>query len=164
MRVFEPTAEGTRLVVVATNVAESSITIPGVRYVVDTGRSRNRVYVSYVFTRMSIVSLIYYLYHSFYISLEQQRSNTVEHRYETGYDGMNTVSKFETSWCTKASADQRAGRAGRTLSRKSLEHTPEIMNTHSQTSTQVPHPVIRIVSTPLRCSTTISSSSRNQRY
>ena len=69
MRVFEPTAEGTRLVVVATNVAESSITIPGVRYVVDTGRSRNRVYVSYVFTRMSIVSLIYYLYNSFYISL-----------------------------------------------------------------------------------------------
>ena len=79
MKVFEPTAEGTRLVVVATNVAESSITIPGVRYVVDTGRSRNRVYVSYVFTRMSIVSLIYYLYRSFYISLNnnaQILSNT----------------------------------------------------------------------------------------
>ena len=94
MKVFEPTAEGTRLVVVATNVAESSITIPGVRYVVDTGRSRNRVY-------------------------------------ETGYDGMNTVSKFETSWCTKASADQRAGRAGRTsllfLENHYSKHTPHTL-------------------------------------
>ena len=70
MRVFEPTAEGTRLVVVATNVAESSITIPGVRYVVDTGRSRNRVYVSYVFTRMSIVS---------FVSLTDIRRKSLEH-------------------------------------------------------------------------------------
>lgn len=41
-KVFEPVPEGTRLIVVATNVAETSITIPGIRYVVDTGRSKER--------------------------------------------------------------------------------------------------------------------------
>eukprot|EP00939_MAST-03C_sp_MAST-3C-sp1_P005473 g5473.t1 len=46
MRVFQPPPEGTRLVVVATNVAESSITIPGVCYVVDSGRARNRSFGS----------------------------------------------------------------------------------------------------------------------
>lgn len=34
----EPVPEGTRLVVVATNVAETSITIPGIKYVVDSGQ------------------------------------------------------------------------------------------------------------------------------
>jgi ATP-dependent RNA helicase DHX37/DHR1 len=38
MRVFEPPPPGTRLVVVATNVAETSLTIPGIKYVVDTGK------------------------------------------------------------------------------------------------------------------------------
>jgi ATP-dependent RNA helicase DHX37/DHR1 len=40
MKVFEPPPEGARLVVVATNVAETSLTIPGIRYVVDTGRAK----------------------------------------------------------------------------------------------------------------------------
>ena len=40
MRVFEPPPEGCRLVVVATNVAETSLTIPGIRYVVDCGRAK----------------------------------------------------------------------------------------------------------------------------
>lgn len=44
MRVFQPPPEGERLVVVATNVAETSLTIPGVRYVVDCGRSKERTY------------------------------------------------------------------------------------------------------------------------
>eukprot|EP00940_MAST-03C_sp_MAST-3C-sp2_P000557 g557.t1 len=77
LRIFQPPPEGTRLVIVATNVAESSITIPGVRYVVDTGRVRSRTF---------------------------------------GLNGMASVSQFTTHWCTKASADQRAGRAGRTAS------------------------------------------------
>ncbi|CAE6510083.1 unnamed protein product [Rhizoctonia solani] len=42
MKVFEPPPEGARLVVVATNVAETSLTIPGIRYVVDTGRAKER--------------------------------------------------------------------------------------------------------------------------
>lgn len=40
MKVFQPPPEGTRLVVVATNVAETSLTIPGIRYVVDCGRAK----------------------------------------------------------------------------------------------------------------------------
>jgi ATP-dependent RNA helicase DHX37/DHR1 len=37
-RVFEAVPPDTRLIVVATNVAETSITIPGIKYVVDCGR------------------------------------------------------------------------------------------------------------------------------
>lgn len=40
MKVFEPPPEGSRLVVVSTNVAETSLTIPGIRYVIDCGRAK----------------------------------------------------------------------------------------------------------------------------
>ena len=40
LKVFEPPPEGSRLVVVATNVAETSLTIPNIRYVVDCGRAK----------------------------------------------------------------------------------------------------------------------------
>ncbi|HWN27186.1 MAG TPA: ATP-dependent RNA helicase HrpA, partial [Actinomycetospora sp.] len=39
-RVFEPAASGRRRVVLATNVAETSLTVPGIRYVVDPGLAR----------------------------------------------------------------------------------------------------------------------------
>lgn len=45
-KVFEPPPEGSRLVVVATNVAETSLTIPNIRYVVDCGRAKE-VYNDY---------------------------------------------------------------------------------------------------------------------
>lgn len=46
MVVFAPEThnQGARVVVVATNVAETSITIPGIRYVVDSGREKSKVY------------------------------------------------------------------------------------------------------------------------
>lgn len=72
-RVFEPPPAGCRLCVVATNVAETSLTIPGIKYVVDTGKEKVRI-----------------------------------------YDGVAGVSKFVVQWISKASANQRAGRAGRT--------------------------------------------------
>ncbi|XP_045700728.1 probable ATP-dependent RNA helicase DHX37 isoform X2 [Phyllostomus hastatus] len=72
-QVFQPPPEGTRLCVVATNVAETSLTIPGVRYVVDCGKVKKR-----------------------------------------HYDRVTGVSSFRVSWISQASADQRAGRAGRT--------------------------------------------------
>ena len=43
-RIFEPVPEGHRLCVVATNVAETSLTIPGIKYVVDTGKIKNKLY------------------------------------------------------------------------------------------------------------------------
>lgn len=73
LRVFSAVPAGRRLVVVATNVAETSITIPGIRYVVDTGRAKAKT-----------------------------------------YDRTSGVSNYEVQWISKASADQRAGRAGRT--------------------------------------------------
>ncbi|EAW08694.1 ATP-dependent RNA helicase ECM16 [Aspergillus clavatus NRRL 1] len=73
LKVFEPPPEGSRLIVLATNVAETSLTIPGIKYVFDCGRAKEKQY-----------------------------------DLETG------VQKFQIDWISKASANQRAGRAGRT--------------------------------------------------
>ncbi|RCK67784.1 putative ATP-dependent RNA helicase DHR1 [Candida viswanathii] len=73
MKVFEEPPKGSRICIVATNVAETSLTIPGIRYVVDCGRSKERK-----------------------------------------FNRANGVQSFEVDWISKASADQRAGRAGRT--------------------------------------------------
>ncbi|CAK7271980.1 putative ATP-dependent RNA helicase DHR1 [Sporothrix epigloea] len=43
-RIFQPTPDGTRPVILATNVAETSLTIPGVRYVFDCGRAKARTF------------------------------------------------------------------------------------------------------------------------
>lgn len=43
-KVFAPPPEGSRLCVVSTNVAETSLTIPNVRYVVDTGRVKTKFF------------------------------------------------------------------------------------------------------------------------
>uniref|UniRef100_A0A8C5B0M6 Activating signal cointegrator 1 complex subunit 3 n=1 Tax=Gadus morhua TaxID=8049 RepID=A0A8C5B0M6_GADMO len=72
-KVFQASPAGTRLCVVATNVAETSLTIPGIKYVVDCGRVKKRY-----------------------------------------YDRVTGVSSFKVSWTSQASANQRAGRAGRT--------------------------------------------------
>ena len=64
--------EGSRRIVLATNVAESSVTLPGIRTVIDTGLAR-----------------------------------------EPGYDPNSGFTRLETVAISQASADQRAGRAGR---------------------------------------------------
>ncbi|GAP91733.1 putative DEAH-box RNA helicase [Rosellinia necatrix] len=73
MRVFEEPPEGTRSIILATNVAETSLTIPGVKYVIDCGRSKERV-----------------------------------------FDPNTGVQRYEIGFISKASANQRSGRAGRT--------------------------------------------------
>ncbi|XP_018651171.1 putative atp-dependent RNA helicase [Schistosoma mansoni] len=70
--VFQPPPENHRLIVVATNVAETSITIPNIRFVVDTGKVKTKV-----------------------------------------YEPATGTSNFEIIWISQASAEQRAGRAGR---------------------------------------------------
>ena len=71
-RVLQPAADGRRRVVLATNVAESSVTLPGVRVVIDSGQAREpRFDPNSGFARLDVVSI------------------------------------------SQASADQRAGRAGR---------------------------------------------------
>lgn len=44
MKIFEQVPENTRFVVIATNVAETSLTIPGIRYVVDAGKVKEVLY------------------------------------------------------------------------------------------------------------------------
>ena len=71
-RVLQPSSDGVRRVVLATNVAESSVTLPGVRVVIDSGLAREpRFEPNSGFSRLEVVSI------------------------------------------AQASADQRAGRAGR---------------------------------------------------
>lgn len=72
-RVFDPPPEGARLCVVTTNVAETSLTIPNIKYIVDSGRQKTRL-----------------------------------------YDKVTGVSAFVVTFTSKAAANQRAGRAGRT--------------------------------------------------
>ena len=72
-KVFGQIPDGHRLIVVATNIAETSITIPGISYVVDTGRVKCR-----------------------------------------NYHCTTGIATYDVMWISKASADQRAGRAGRT--------------------------------------------------
>ncbi len=45
-RVFEPNRSGARRIVLATNVAETSLTVPGIRYVIDSGTARISRYSS----------------------------------------------------------------------------------------------------------------------
>ncbi|MBD8527955.1 ATP-dependent helicase HrpB [Pseudoxanthomonas sp. CAU 1598] len=70
--VLRPAASGRRRVVLATNVAESSVTLPGVRMVIDSGLAR-----------------------------------------EPRFDPNSGFSRLATVAISQASADQRAGRAGR---------------------------------------------------
>ncbi|KAI9004386.1 P-loop containing nucleoside triphosphate hydrolase protein [Hyaloraphidium curvatum] len=53
-KAFEPTPRGMRKCVIATNVAETSVTIPGIRYVVDTGVAKVRSFDS----RIGLESLV----------------------------------------------------------------------------------------------------------
>lgn len=73
LKVFRKLPPNHRLCVVATNVAETSLTIPSIRYVVDSGRAKQRV-----------------------------------------YDHESGIQKFQVRWISKAAANQRSGRAGRT--------------------------------------------------
>jgi len=44
MNVFSKTPEGTRKIIFATNIAETSVTIPGIKYVIDCGMVKAKVY------------------------------------------------------------------------------------------------------------------------
>ncbi|KAG0305920.1 hypothetical protein BGZ98_003286 [Dissophora globulifera] len=71
-KIFEPTPEGSRKVVLATNIAETSITIDGVKFVIDPG-----------FSKM------------------------------LSYNPKTGMESLVVTPCSRASADQRKGRAGR---------------------------------------------------
>ena len=71
-RIFEPTPPNARKVIIATNIAETSITVPGVRYVIDSGLAK-----------------------------------------ENRYNPTSGIESLQVVPISRASAEQRAGRAGR---------------------------------------------------
>ncbi|MCL7714659.1 ATP-dependent helicase HrpB [Stenotrophomonas mori] len=83
-RVLQPDPDGRRRVVLATNVAESSVTLPGVRVVIDAGLAR-----------------------------------------EPRYDPNSGFSRLDAVAISQASADQRAGRAGRVAAGWALRLWPQ---------------------------------------
>lgn len=54
-KVFQETQEGCRKVILSTNIAETSITIPGVKYVIDTGMVKARAYNPHIAVEMLCV-------------------------------------------------------------------------------------------------------------
>ncbi|KAL1454020.1 hypothetical protein WDU94_010315, partial [Cyamophila willieti] len=72
-RVFHYAPEGHRKVIVSTNIAETSVTIDGIRFVIDSGKVK-----------------------------------------EMSYDLSLRMSTLQEMWISKANAEQRKGRAGRT--------------------------------------------------
>ena len=90
-RVLQPDPEGHRRVVLATNVAESSVTLPGVRVVIDSGLAR-----------------------------------------EPRYDPNSGFSRLDVVNISQASADQRAGRAGRVAEGFAYRLWPESQRLEAQ--------------------------------
>ncbi|KAL1501462.1 hypothetical protein ABEB36_006778 [Hypothenemus hampei] len=72
-KVFQQPPIGCRLCIVSTNVAETSLTIPNIKYVVDCGKAKVKL-----------------------------------------YDKITGLTRYMVQWTSKASANQRTGRAGRT--------------------------------------------------
>lgn len=72
-KVFDYAPEGIRKCIVSTNIAETSITIDGIRFVADSGKVK-----------------------------------------EMSYDAVSKMQRLKEFWISKASAEQRKGRAGRT--------------------------------------------------
>ncbi len=64
MQVFAPTPKGMRKVILATNIAESSITINGVRYVVDSGCVKVLKTTFSLYIHLLSSPLIYTIYHT----------------------------------------------------------------------------------------------------
>ena len=90
-KAFNPTPPNTRKCILATNIAETSITIPGIKYVIDTGKCKEKQYLArtsgggaHIFILCHICILM-----------------------PPGFDTLLTRD------ITKSSAMQRAGRAGR---------------------------------------------------
>jgi ATP-dependent helicase HrpB len=79
-----PAAVGARRIVLATNVAESSVTLPGIRAVIDSGQAR-----------------------------------------EPRFDPNSGFTRLETVAISQASADQRAGRAGRVAAGQAYRLWPQ---------------------------------------
>lgn len=94
--VLQAASDGRRRVVLATNVAESSVTLPGVRVVIDSGLAR-----------------------------------------EPRFDANSGFSRLEVVRISQASAEQRAGRAGRVAAGHALRLWPESLRLEPQRRAEI---------------------------
>jgi len=92
-KAFLPTPPKTRKCILATNIAETSITIPGIKYVIDTGKCKEKQYLARVSGGGEYLSL--------------NLDVCPKCSFLAGFDTLLTRD------ITKSSAMQRAGRAGR---------------------------------------------------
>ncbi len=93
---LQPAEPGTRHVILATNVAESSVTLPGIRNVIDLGEAR-----------------------------------------EPRFDPRSGLTRLETVAISQASADQRAGRAGRVAPGRALRLWPQSRRLEAQRRAEI---------------------------
>ncbi|KAJ1431273.1 hypothetical protein B484DRAFT_395536 [Ochromonadaceae sp. CCMP2298] len=110
-RVFLPPPKGYRLIVVATNVAETSITIPGVRYVVDSGRQKERVFAAPAAIDPGADKAGG---NGNGGKRPHQGTQVLLGGVEGVEEGGVGVARYEVRWVSQAGAEQRQGRAGRT--------------------------------------------------
>ena len=126
-KVFLPPPPGYRLIVVATNVAETSITIPGVRYVVDSGRQKEKVITSSApsadaadadssnSNKRSFEGTKIQPNNSAFGGAASSSSGDDAVAAAVGGAGAGAgIAKYEVRWVSQAAAEQRQGRAGRT--------------------------------------------------
>lgn len=85
-RVFDVAEDGVRKCILSTNIAETSVTIDGIRFVVDSGRSKEML-----------------------------------------HDSGSGVGSLQEGWVSRASADQRKGRAGRTGPGENVIHRGRVL-------------------------------------
>lgn len=90
-KVFNPVEEGVRKCIISTNIAETAVTINGIRFVIDSG-----------------AHLL------FFVSRGWSNSTLSGKVKEMGYDAETKMSSLQSYWISRASAEQRKGRAGRT--------------------------------------------------
>lgn len=117
-RVFDPVPPNTRKCILATNIAETSITIPGVKYVIDTGKCKEKHYLARDSGGGEGIL-------AWNLSSKQLEMSNV------GFDTLLTRD------ITKSSAMQRAGRAGREVRPTSIFICPSSLITENSQTNRV---------------------------
>lgn len=111
--IFDPPPRDTRKVIFSTNIAEASVTIDGIKYVVDSG-----------FVKVGL--------------LEFQWSLTLSSCQIKTYNPRTCMDVLTTTPCSLASANQRAGRAGRTSAGKCFRLYPASILPTTNPSSPIP--------------------------
>ncbi|URD78795.1 hypothetical protein MUK42_02456 [Musa troglodytarum] len=111
--VFAPTPKGKRKVVISTNIAETSLTLEGVVYVVDSGFSKQRFYNPMAIEEDGFGERGGRRRGKEEEKEEKRRNHTYSQQHTMGDGEISDIESLVVTPISKASARQRAGRAGR---------------------------------------------------